>query len=115
MLVHSTVLPVKDSLSYTGNSFRTERVIVRNCSTNKVIVAYLDVPIRREPCGVAIIAPAYGETKENNLLISSYFAANGYYGLRFDWTDHVGESQGDIFISTLSKMSTDLDALLDFV
>ncbi|MGH7798045.1 MAG: methyltransferase domain-containing protein [Candidatus Binatia bacterium] len=102
-------------LSNFGVKFRTETLTVMN-STGKKIRAYLDGPVDSEKCrGVVIIAPAYGETKENNLLISAHFAANDYCGLRFDWTDHVGESDGDIFTSSLSKMREDLNTLVDCV
>jgi ubiquinone/menaquinone biosynthesis C-methylase UbiE/alpha/beta superfamily hydrolase len=97
-----------------GSTFRTETLTIRN-PAGKKIVAYLDIPLRREGHGIVIIAPAYGETKENNLLISAYFAANQYFCLRFDWTDHVGESDGDIFTSTLGKMQGDLNAVIDYV
>lgn len=102
-------------LSDFGVKFRTETLTVMN-SAGKKICAYLDGPIDNEKRrGVVIIAPAYGETKENNLLISAHFAANDYCGLRFDWTDHVGESDGDIFTSSLSKMRGDLKTLIDHV
>jgi ubiquinone/menaquinone biosynthesis C-methylase UbiE/esterase/lipase len=95
--------------------FRTEALTISNY-VGKKIVAYLDRPVDSQEChGIVIVAPAYGETKENNLLISAYFAANHYFGLRFDWTDHVGESEGDIFTSTLSKMRGDLNAVIDHV
>jgi SAM-dependent methyltransferase/esterase/lipase len=100
--------------SRANTGFHTE-VLQAIGSTGKRIQAYLDIPIDRCKCkGIVIVAPAYGETKEDNLLVSSYFAANGYYGLRFDWTDHVGESEGDIFSSTLSKMREDLESLVDY-
>jgi SAM-dependent methyltransferase/pimeloyl-ACP methyl ester carboxylesterase len=95
--------------------FTTEPLFVIT-PTAKKIAAYLDMPVAVEaPLGIALIAPAYGETKENNLLLSAYLAANHFYGLRFDWSDHVGESEGDIFISTLTKMQRVLASLLDYV
>ena len=98
----------------TDGGFTTEslKLIIPNA---KSIVAYLDTPICLEaPAGIALIAPAYGETKENNLLLSAYLAANRFYGLRFDWSDHVGESEGDIFSATLTKMQQVLVSLLDY-
>jgi ubiquinone/menaquinone biosynthesis C-methylase UbiE/esterase/lipase len=104
-----------ERLPNIGSRFRTETLSIAN-SAGKKIVGYLDVPIPSDDCrGIVIIAPAYGETKENNLLISAYFAANQYCSLRFDWTDHVGESEGDIFTSTLGKMRRDLEAVFDYV
>src|SRR5206468_7074972 len=81
----------------------------------KNISAYLDAPSSLSPStGVVLIAPAYGETKENNVVISSYFASNGFYSVRFDWSEHVGESDGDIFTSTLSKMLEDLEGVVEY-
>lgn len=94
--------------------FTTEALFVVT-PTAKKIAAYLDRPVAVEaPLGIALIAPAYGETKESNLLISAYLAANHFYGLRFDWSDHVGESDGNIFTSTLTKMEQVLTSLLDY-
>jgi hypothetical protein len=41
-----------------------------------------------------VTAPKYGETKKNNLQMAYYLAANGLNVLRFDHTNHVGESEG---------------------
>jgi ubiquinone/menaquinone biosynthesis C-methylase UbiE len=104
-----------ERLPKAGVLFRTESLTIVN-KLGKRISAYLDVPLNNAEClGVVIVSPAYGETKENNLLVSAYFAANRYRGLRFDWTDHVGESDGEIFASTLSKMKLDLTTLVDYV
>jgi ubiquinone/menaquinone biosynthesis C-methylase UbiE/esterase/lipase len=99
----------------TPVSFRTDALSITNYA-GKRLQAYLDVPFcTSDYAGVVLIAPAYGETKENSLLISAHFVANGYCGLRFDWTDHVGESDGDIFTSTLSKMRADLNVLIEYI
>jgi ubiquinone/menaquinone biosynthesis C-methylase UbiE len=98
----------------TDGGFTTEPLTLTTTSAKK-IVAYLDLPNSSEsPLGTVLIAPAYGETKENNLLISSYLAANRFCGLRFDWSDHVGESEGNICTSTLTKMRQVLVSLLDY-
>jgi SAM-dependent methyltransferase/alpha-beta hydrolase superfamily lysophospholipase len=82
--------------------------------SGNTLSAYLDKPENpRSHKGVVIVAPAYGETKENNLLVSSYFVSNGFCAIRFDWSEHVGESEGDIFTCTLSKMISDLAGILD--
>jgi ubiquinone/menaquinone biosynthesis C-methylase UbiE/alpha-beta hydrolase superfamily lysophospholipase len=95
-------------------SFSTNRLEFN--SAGKRVVAYLDFSEENSaPLGVVLIAPAYGETKENNLLVSAYLVANGFYALRFDWTDHVGESEGEIYKSTLSEMGQDLLGLLNYV
>jgi alpha-beta hydrolase superfamily lysophospholipase len=92
--------------------FRTQAVEFKNDSGAR-LSAYVDTPaVFSSTPNIVIIAPAYGETKENNILISSYFAANGYRSVRLDWSDHVGESDGEIFACTLSKMLADLSSLV---
>ena len=72
----------------------TEPLDLFSRSGNK-LSAYLDKPRNlTSHSGVVVIAPAYGETKENNILISSYFVSNGFCAIRFDWSEHVGESEG---------------------
>ena len=91
----------------------TEPLDLFSRSGNK-LSAYLDKP--RNPTsqsGVVVIAPAYGETKENNILISAYFVSNGFCAIRFDWSEHVGESEGDVFTCTLNKMMDDLAGLVE--
>lgn len=63
---------------------------------------------------VIIISPGYGETKKEHVSLAYYLAANGFHVLRYDHSNHVGESDGDIQHSTLSSMTQDLVALLDF-
>jgi SAM-dependent methyltransferase/alpha-beta hydrolase superfamily lysophospholipase len=96
------------------NGFVTESIELVTQS-GKRISAYLDAPTGLPPStGLVLVAPAYGETKENNVLISAYFVANGFYAVRFDWTEHVGESEGDIFTCTLSKMMDDILGLVRY-
>jgi ubiquinone/menaquinone biosynthesis C-methylase UbiE/alpha-beta hydrolase superfamily lysophospholipase len=98
-----------------ATSFRTEPLTLMN-HAGKRIRAYIDVPSgNADYAGMILVAPAYGETKENSLLISAHFVANGYCGVRFDWTDHVGESEGDVFCSTLTRMRDDLNVLLGHI
>jgi SAM-dependent methyltransferase/dienelactone hydrolase len=82
--------------------------------SGKKLSAYLDRPKGLPTSGMVIIAPAYGETKENNILISSYFVSNGFCAIRFDWSEHVGESEGEIFTCTLSEMMNDLVGLVEY-
>jgi len=63
---------------------------------------------------LVIISPGYGETKKEYIALAYYLASNGFHVLRYDHTDHVGESEGDIVRTTLTGMKQDLSALLDF-
>jgi ubiquinone/menaquinone biosynthesis C-methylase UbiE len=64
---------------------------------------------------VAVIAPGYGETKREYIALSYHLACNGFEVLRYDHTDHVGESEGDHIHSTLGRMQRDLVCTLDYV
>ncbi len=63
---------------------------------------------------VVIISPGYGETKKEHIALAYYLAANAFRVLRYDHSNHVGESDGDIQHSTLSSMTHDLLDLLAF-
>ncbi len=62
-----------------------------------------------------IMPPGYGETKRDALTAAYYLAMNGFNVLRYDATDHVGESEGEITTTTMSKLKTDLFSAIDFV
>ncbi|HEY3303549.1 MAG TPA: methyltransferase domain-containing protein [Candidatus Binatia bacterium] len=100
-------------LEVPGETFVTTRIELTS-RAGKTIIAYLDVPKAATPAGLILVPPAYGDIKENYLFMSAYFAANGFQCLRFDWTDHVGESEGDIFVARLTKMNDDFLGLLDY-
>jgi len=80
------------------------------------IVAYLD----REPDAPAdrpwvVMAPKYGETKKNNLKLAYLLAANRLNVLRFDLTNHVGESDGRMEDFTMPGAVEDLISSLDYL
>lgn len=62
---------------------------------------------------VVIVSPGYGETKKEHIALAYHLAANGLHVLRYDHSNHVGESDGDIRHSTLSRMLDDLLAMVD--
>ena len=61
-----------------------------------------------------IIPPSYGETKNDSLTLSYFLVKNGFDVLRYDGTNHVGESEGDIIDYTLSNAKDDLKSTVDF-
>jgi SAM-dependent methyltransferase/alpha-beta hydrolase superfamily lysophospholipase len=103
-------LPDSDRLTFT-----TEFLTLENKTRMKIFGYYDFLKDNHLPAPVILMPAAYGETKESNLLISAYMVSNGFRGLRFDWTDHVGESDGDMFRCKLSKMKDDFLAVLDYV
>ncbi len=80
------------------------------------LAVFYDRPRKPLPPGapLAVIAPDYGETKRDYVFLAYALAANGFHVLRVDYTDHVGESHGEMARSTLSSMQRDLTALLGF-
>lgn len=82
----------------------------------QTMAVFYDRPRKPLPPGapLAVIAPDYGETKRDYVFLAYALASNGFHVLRLDYTDHVGESQGEMVHSTLSSMQRDLIDLLGF-
>jgi len=64
---------------------------------------------------IVIISPSYGETKKSAIMISYHLVMNGFNVIRYDNTDHVGESEGEMIDFTLLKAKEDLLCTIDFV
>jgi len=80
------------------------------------IVAYLDhAESGFESRPWVVMSPKYGETKKNNLQLGYFLAANEVNVLRFDHTNHVGESDGDISGFTFPGAVADICACIDFL
>ncbi|MGE5307931.1 MAG: hypothetical protein ACM3OC_02465, partial [Deltaproteobacteria bacterium] len=62
-----------------------------------------------------VIPPAFGETKRDALKLAYCLVKNGFNVVRYDATDHVGESQGEMVNASFSKMKDDLLSVLDFI
>lgn len=91
----------------------SEPIQLKN-SRNMNIVGFYD-RIRDNPTTnpFVIVVPGYGETKRDALMISYYLARNGYNVIRYDATDHVGESEGNIYRTTLNNSKMDLISVID--
>ncbi|HEY3198217.1 MAG TPA: PilZ domain-containing protein [Nitrospirales bacterium] len=80
------------------------------------IAAYFDRSNELLPGNpVVIVVPGYGETKKEYIALSYYLACNGFQVLRYDHTNHVGESEGAPTQSTLGRMHRDLASALGYV
>jgi len=62
-----------------------------------------------------IVLPGYGETKTDVIATSYFLAKNGFHTLRFDYSWHVGESDGDIISTNLEAMKNDLLSSVDYL
>ena len=81
------------------------------------IKAYHDFPIATDlsTLPIVVIAPGYGETKRDYLTLAYYFASNGFHVIRYDHTNHVGESDGDHYHISLTSMKEDFQAVTRYV
>lgn len=85
--------------------------------SGRQIVGLIDRPIQGLATGFnswVIIPPAYGETKTGALSIAYFLASNGIPVIRYDATDHVGESEGKLLNCTLGQMHDDLLDVISF-
>lgn len=65
-------------------------------------------PRRADPRGTVLIAPPFGVEMRRGQAGALYFLLNGYDVVRFDPTDHVGTSDGEIFDLTPTGLVEDL-------
>ncbi len=81
------------------------------------IHAYHDRPIAGNSTEgpIVVIAPGYGETKRDYLTLAYYFASNGFHVVRYDHTNHVGESDGLHYQISLSSMRDDFQTVTRYV
>jgi alpha-beta hydrolase superfamily lysophospholipase/ubiquinone/menaquinone biosynthesis C-methylase UbiE len=83
--------------------------------SGKNIVGYVDHQEHvQAQAPVVVLAPGYGETKREYITLAYYLASNGFNVLRYDHTDHVGESDGDHEQTSLTNMKQDMATMLDF-
>jgi alpha-beta hydrolase superfamily lysophospholipase len=59
-----------------------------------------------------VITPGFGKRVRHFGVLSRYLTRHGLRTLRFDFTNHVGASDGEIRDLTLSSMVNDLDAVI---
>ena len=82
---------------------------------NRVVIGFLDFvgPVASNR-SLIIIPPGFGQTKTEVIPVSYPLARLGFVVLRYDHTDHVGESDGEILNSSLTSMEEDLQGALKF-
>jgi ubiquinone/menaquinone biosynthesis C-methylase UbiE len=64
---------------------------------------------------IALIAPGYGQTKTDGIPLAYSFVAHGFSAVRYDHSNHIGESDGGMVSTTLSGMKHDLGSVLQYV
>lgn len=84
-------------------------------SGKKVVGVIDEAPETADDAPFVLICPKFGESKKNNLQLGYQLAANGLRILRFDHTNHVGESDGVIEQYTFSSAIEDIVAAIDYL
>jgi PAS domain S-box-containing protein len=64
---------------------------------------------------VLVIAPGYGQTASDYLALSYFMVFHRLRVLRYDHTNHIGISEGELQNTTLRSMQTDLSKVVEFV
>jgi len=94
--------------------FSTSLVLL-NRSRNRLAAVLDQQSTTKTSAPVVILVSGYGKTKSSHLRLGYYLAYNGFRVIRYDHSNHIGESDGPILLTTLSQMAADLEAVIDFV
>ena len=108
-----TQLPYPDQ--GTGSLLHINSTLIESFnSKGQRILGYYDHLQGSRPSNspVVLITPGYGETKREYIALAYYLAANGFHVVRYDHTNHVGESEGHHVNTSLSSMKDDLQAMI---
>lgn len=80
----------------------------------RIIRGLLEQPDNGDPdAPCVVIAPSYGLSMRHFGPLSLFLTGNGFRSLRFDYTDHVGASDGVVYDYRVSRTVTDLGTVLD--
>ncbi|WP_280455690.1 hypothetical protein [Nocardia brasiliensis] len=72
-------------------------------------------PDNHDPVGRVIVVPPFGTVMRRGRAIALYFLLNGFDVIRYDPTNHVGESDGTIRDLTPDALAADLALVHDWV
>ncbi len=64
---------------------------------------------------IVVITPGYGQTASDYTALAHYLAAHRLRVLRYDHTNHLGNSEGELQHTTLRSMQHDLTKVIEFV
>jgi ubiquinone/menaquinone biosynthesis C-methylase UbiE len=93
----------------------TELVTFENQEGLRLVGFHDYVSTDSPPAGWMLVLPGYGETKTDVLAEAYFLAKNGFHTLRFDFSDHVGESDGDILKTSLTKFTSDIHSATNYL
>ncbi|HKT33669.1 MAG TPA: alpha/beta fold hydrolase [Nitrospira sp.] len=66
-------------------------------------------------CPTVVVAPGYGQTASDYTSLAYYLAQQRFRVLRYDPTNHLGNSEGELQQTTLRSMQHDLEKVIEFM
>lgn len=93
----------------------TDLVHYLNSEGHMIVGCFDHAPRDYQKNPFVVIPPGYGETKRDALTTAYFLAINGFNVLRYDATNHVGESWGDEVNTTMSCFYTDMISTINFM
>jgi ubiquinone/menaquinone biosynthesis C-methylase UbiE/esterase/lipase len=94
---------------------KSDFLTYKNSNDKRIVGVYDHIARSKKNKPFIIIPPAFGETKADSLSMSYFLVMNGFNVLRYDATNHSGESDGDIINFTMEEGRQDLVAGLEFL
>jgi pimeloyl-ACP methyl ester carboxylesterase len=88
-----------------------ERQMVRTPEGARILALGSHAP-GAEQRGVVVLPPGYERRIHHYAVLSDVLVRHGYRTIRFDLTNHVGLSDGEVADFTMSSISTDLSAVI---
>ena len=90
------------------HNVETEILTYYNRKGKKIVASFDHLKKGPNCCPFIVIPPSYGETKRDSITVAYYLVVNGFNVIRYDCTNHVGESEGEMVNFTLSSAKDDL-------
>lgn len=88
-----------------------ERQMVRTSEGTRILALSSHAP-GAEQRGIVVLPPGYERRIHHYAVLSDVLVRHGYKTIRFDLTNHVGFSDGEVAELTMSSISTDLSAVI---
>lgn len=90
---------------------RSETVEFEN-GAGRRLFGLLSEPMKGERRGVVVLPPGYERRIHHYAVLSRHLVRRGYTTVRFDFTNHIGLSDGEVFDFTMSSMVDDVASVL---
>jgi len=90
---------------------RSETVKLENAAGRRLFGLFSE-PLEAERRGVVVLPPGYERRIHHYAVLSRHLVRHGYATVRFDFTNHIGLSEGEVFDLTMSSMVDDVTSVL---